>query len=381
MDRRTVFTALGLAGMAALAACSERDVMDPAAGGPAPAFAVGRNDPGAVYVLSNSPAGNAVIRVARSARGELGDVTMFPTGGTGTGGGLGSQGAVVLSENQRWLFAVDAGSNELAVFRIEGDGVELTDHVASGGQMPISVTFRAGLVYVLNAGGAGNISGFTLSPQGQLTPLAGSTQPLSGAGTGGAQIEFTPDARQLVVTEKATNLILTYDVGPNGVASGPTTHPSAGATPFGFAFQGRDRLIVSEAFGGAPDASSLSSYVLNGGLSVVSAVVPTTETAACWVAVSKNGRFAYTTNTGSNSVTGYAIAQDGSLSILNADGVTAVTGPVPIDMDFSENGRFLYVLNAGDGSISAYAFESDGSLFPIGGATGLPAGSAGLAAR
>jgi DNA-binding beta-propeller fold protein YncE len=381
MNRRSGWAALGVLGVA-LAGCSEMGVLDPAE--PlAPEFAVGRNDPGAVYVLSNAATGNAVLRFDRSAQGALGTMTSFPTGGTGTGAGLGSQGAVVLSENERWLFAVDAGSNELAVFRIEGNGLELTDHVPSGGEMPISVTFRAGVAYVLNAGGAGNITGFTLSAQGQLTPLAGSTQPLSGAATGGAQVEFTPDARQLVVTEKATNLILTYDVDASGVASAPTSHASSGMTPFGFAFMGRDRLIVSEAFGGAPDASALSSYVLGGGFTPVSASVATTETAACWVAVSKNGRFAYTTNTGSGSVTGYAIAQDGSLTILDADGVTGSTGAgsSPIDLDFSDNGRFLYVLNAGTQTISAFALESDGSLFPIGGASGLPMGAAGLTAR
>ena len=47
--------------------------------------------PGAVYVLSNQVDGNAVIAFPRSADGTLAAPTPFTTGGTGTGGGLGSQ--------------------------------------------------------------------------------------------------------------------------------------------------------------------------------------------------------------------------------------------------------------------------------------------------
>lgn len=151
-----------------------------------------------------------------------------------------------------------------------------------------------------------------LSHRGDLAPIAGSIRPLSGAGTGPAQIEFNPEGNVLVVTEKNTNLILTYTVDDDGLASGPATHASAGMTPFGFAFGKRDHLIVSEAFGGAPNASAMSSYsVSSGAVTTVSASVATTEPAACWAVISNNGRFAYTTSTGSGSVTGYSVS-DGS---------------------------------------------------------------------
>jgi 6-phosphogluconolactonase (cycloisomerase 2 family) len=72
----------------------------------------------------------------------------------------------------------------------------------------------------------------------------------------------------------------------------------------------------------------VSSYLVsaNGALQVVSPAVPTTETAACWVVVTNDGRFAYTANAGSGSVSGLAIAFDGSLRLLDADGQTGVTG-------------------------------------------------------
>jgi 6-phosphogluconolactonase (cycloisomerase 2 family) len=97
--------------------------------------------------------------------------------------------------------------------------------------------------------------------------------------------------------------------------------------------------------------------------------------------VTKDGRFAYTTNTGSASISGYRIGHDGELSLLDADGVTGVTGAMPIDMALTRGSRFLYSLNSGDGTISGFRVQADGGLSPIGGASGLPAGANGLAAR
>src|SRR4029079_14381215 len=119
------------------------------------------------------------------------------------------------------------------------------------------------LLYVLNAGGSGNITGFNIGRHGTLTPISGSTRPLSGGATGPAQVQFSPDGDLLVVTEKTTNLIDTYTVDRHGIANGPTTHPSSGATPFGFAFSKRGTLIVSEAIGGTPGLSAVSSYDLD----------------------------------------------------------------------------------------------------------------------
>ena len=80
-------------------------------------------------------------------------------------------------------------------------------------------------------------------------------------------MSFDPRGGTLVVTEKATNLIDTYEVdGETGLATGPNPQASAGTTPFGFAFDRRGHLIVSEAFGGAADQSAVSSYEVDDGL-------------------------------------------------------------------------------------------------------------------
>ena len=339
--------------------------------------------PGAVFTLTNETAGNSVAVFERSADGTLVAAGEFDTGGLGSGGGLGSQGAVILSQNNRFLFAVNAGSDDISAFRIEAGVLALTDKVSSGGDRPISLTTSGNLLYALNAGGSGNISGFTISNEGQLSPLVGSTRSLSSAASGPAQVEFSPNGRLLVVTEKATNVISTYTVEKNGLASGPNIQASAGATPFGFAFDRQGDLIVSEAFGGNAGVSAVSSYDVSGGgdLDVITASAGSNQTAACWIVVTNDGRFTYTTNTGSGSISGYSIGSDGSLTLLDADGRTGVTGDgsSPIDMSLSVNSRYLYTLNTGTHTISAFEVESDGSLTPIPGVGGLPGPSVGLA--
>lgn len=343
-------------------------------------------DPGAVYTMTNAANGNEVLMFARNPGGSLEPAGAYATGGLGSGAGLGSQGALVLSQDNRWLLVVNAGSSEISVFAVLPGGLQLADKVASGGSTPISVTVHRNQVYVLNAGDGGNITGFKLGSRGALRAIPGSTRYLSNAGVGDApgpaQISFSPDGQTLVVTEKASNQILTYHLDKR-IFDGPVLHASAGETPFGFAFAKRSTLIVSEAFGGAPGASTASSYNVAGHeVQLLDGPEPTFQTAACWVAVSKNGKYAYTTNTGSSSITGYRIGDSGELTLLNADGFTASTGDGsrPIDMAFSSNGRFLYAISGGSSTISGFVFRADGSLMPLG-AVDVPPGSLGLAAH
>jgi 6-phosphogluconolactonase (cycloisomerase 2 family) len=338
---------------------------------------------GAVYTLTNKAAGNAVAVFKRAADGTLTPSGEVATNGLGSGGGLGSQGALVLSKNDRWLYAVNAGSNDISVFAVKPEGLMLASKVNSGGVRPVSVTVRDDVLYVLNGGGSGNISGFRIGEHGALRPIAGSTQPLSGNATAPAQIEFNRDGDVLVVTEKATNKISLYPVHDD-VARAPLVRDSLGMTPFGFAFDKRDHLIVSEAFGGRPGLSALSSYDIEEhrhNLQTISASVGDTQTAACWVVVTRNGRYAYTSNTGSNTISGYSVDRHGRLALLSGGAKAGVTGAGPTDMALSGNSKFLYAITPGSGEIAAFRAEADGSLTALPGARGIPASTVGLAAH
>jgi 6-phosphogluconolactonase (cycloisomerase 2 family) len=95
------------------------------------------------------------------------------------------------------------------------------------------------------------------------------------------------------------------------------------------------------------------------------------------VAIDPAGRFAYTGNA-TGSISGFAVARDGELTALDADGLTA-TSPRPNDLAIA--GRHLYAINPLTGEITAYRILDDGSLAPMPGVGDLGPGLAGLAAR
>ena len=358
---RTLVLGVSVLAMLALAAAANASSSD--------------NSPGAVYTLTNSPAGNAVVAYNRAADGTLTPQGTFPTGGAGAGTGLGSQGAVVLSEDGRQLVAVNAGSNSVSLFSVRPGGLDLEATAPSGGIRPISVSVRGNLLYVVNAGGAGNISGLVVG-RDSLTPLAGSTQPLGAGSSGPAQVQFAPNGSSLVVTEKASSTIDVYPIGLDGRAGAPVVSQSSGGTPFGFDFDNRGHLLVSNASGSA------SSYSIAGGASVISGAVATHQGAPCWLVASKNGRYAYTANAGAGTISGFSVGEDGRLALLDPTGATGLlgAGSHPLDEAVSNNGRYLYNLTDGFHTISTFAIAEDGSL-TLAGSEPVPAGAAGLAAR
>lgn len=344
----------------------------------APTIVAAASEPGGVYTLTNSPAGNAVVAFDRAADGSLTFSGTFATGGLGTGASLASQGAVILSDNGRRLFAVNAGSSEISLFAVNPGGLALLDKVNSGGSNPVSLTVHQNLLFVLNAGAPAHINGFVVSSGGTLSSIAGSDQLLSAAAPGPAQVSFSPDGNVLFVTEKGTSVLDTYTVDAQGMTSGPIITPSSGTTPYGFGFDKRGHAIVSEATTGA-----VSSYAVadDGTVTVISpSVFATGQNAACWIAISKNGKFAYTANAASHTITGYRIRQNGSLALLDPGAVTAAPGGTPTDMDTSNNSKYLYVLNNGSHAINIYQIEADGNLTHVGDTPGLPAGSLSIAA-
>lgn len=332
-----------------------------------------------VYTLSNAVDGNSVLTFRRDARGELSAGPSYSTGGAGTGGGLGNQGALV--GNGKVLLAVNPGSDDLSLFAVRPWGLKLLDTISSGGVRPISVTMHDRLVYVLNAG-SDNIAGYWIGPFGRLHALPGSERGLSALGTDPAQVQFSPNGRALVVTEKATNKIVTFALDRFGRPDEMHVLDSAVPTPFGFDIARNGTVIVSEAAGGAPNASALSSYALRrtAELLVVSPGIGTTQTAACWVVITPDGRFAYATNTGSDTISTYRVRPNGTIALAEAIGGSTETGGAPTDADISRNGRYLHVLNSGTQSITTFRIGAHGELRQVGLIGGLPVGATGLAA-
>jgi len=341
---------------------------------------------GAVFTMTDDATANAVLAFARAANGSLTFVGSYPTGGVGSGGGesvLGSQASMTLSWNGRFLFVVNAGSDEVSSFRVEGSRLTLAGIAPSGGLLPVSVTEHDGLVYVLNAGGTGNISGFTVDEQGHISPLPGSTRPLSSATSGAAQVSFDRSGDLLAVTEKAANAIALYVVRHDGRTTGPSTIASSGSTPFGFAFTGHDVLVVSEAGGGPGGTSAVSSYDLDGQTAeVVSGSVPDGQRAACWLTVTRNGHQAFVANAASGDISTYALDRRGVLTLMAGAAGVLPQGGKPLDLALTSDERFVYDLDVGNHTLVAFARHPDGTLHPLGEqADGLPTQAVGIAAR
>jgi len=344
---------------------------------------------GAVFVMTNSADKNVVIAFKRAADGTLREGSQFATGGRGSGGNtdpLESQGSLTLSQDHSLLFAVNAGSGEVSVFRVGRSTLSLVDKVNSGGSEPNAVAQRGSLVYVLNVGGSSNVVGFTLD-HGKLAEIPESTRFLSTNNSEAASLSFSPDGRFLVVTERSTNDIDVFAVQPDGRLSPIVLNPSAGPGVFSVTFAPNDTALVSETGpSGVANGSAISSYAVlaNGTLSAVSTSVPTFGAANCWNATTPDGRFVYVSNAGSATISGFAIGGSGALTPLPGTVLGAnPRGATNLDIAVSSDGKFLYTLNSGNGTIGIFAIQKDGTLVSVGSIEGITpnAGFNGIAAN
>jgi 6-phosphogluconolactonase len=347
------------------------------------------NRAGVVYVMTNQAAANSIIVFQRNESGRLRKVQEVPTGGLGSGGTgdpLGSQGSLILSGDGRLLFAVNAGSNELSLLAVTEDGLRLIDKVPSGGTQPVSIAVHRDLVFVLNAGGSPNITGFFLTPFGRLRKIAHGSQVLpSGSNAGPGEVLFSPDGESLLVTEKTTGQVDIFHLTSEGRINDVTSRPSNGATPFGFAFASGNTMVVTEAAGGATGASSVSSYRINddgddAALSTVSGSLANGQTATCWIAITRNKRLAFTANAGSGTISSFVVTRGGRLGLLAPVAANLGPGFGPTDLDLSADDKFLYALSTNTGAVAGFEVR-EGNLKQVEQIEGLPLSIQGIAVR
>lgn len=337
---------------------------------------------GAAYTMTNAPVDNQVVVFSRDDDGLLTRTDAVSTGGKGSGGGvdpLGSQGALILvgqdDSHHGWrrhhgkgrdsalLLAVNAGSNDVSVFRAGRHGIRLLDRTGSGGSFPVSLTVSGNRMYVLNNGAPANITGFRLGERGKLSQLPNSTR-LLGDGSYG-QVAFGPQGKSLIVADKANNRLLVYPVNQHGIPSAmPVITPSSGPVPFGVDFDRRGHLLVVEA-----GSNAVSSYDIarDGQLQIISASVPNGQIATCWIVVNQHGDV-ITTNPGTNSLSSFHVdAGTGEVTLTNG---AAGSGDAPLDIDVTANGRFAYAVDPANGGVDMFRIERDGSLTGLGNVSG-----------
>jgi 6-phosphogluconolactonase len=274
----------------------------------------------------------------------------------------------------------NAATDDLSVFTVATDGsIELRDRVHTGAA-PKSVAERGGLVVVLNTGEPG-LASFRLDAEG-IEAVEGGDQALEASHADPAQVAFSPDGSMVVITERATDSIVTYQVTSNGTFGDSSTIASEGPTPYGFAFTSDGTLVVTEAFRAEKGAAAASSYAIEeGSLAPRTSSVGNGRSEICWAAITPDDRFAFATNFADGAVSRFAIASDGSLSLDDATaGISEDGMPGLRDEDLTSDGRFLYAIDADGGRVYGWSVDAEGSLEPVGSWGGLPATVAGLAA-
>lgn len=319
---------------------------------------------GAVYTSTNGTSGNAVVAYARNEAGQLTRIGSFNTGGLGFGTGtdpLGSQFPVILSEDHRNLFVVNAGSNDVTVFDVQRDGgLVLRRRIDSRGSTPVSLAEHDGRLYVLNQG-----------DNSVAELLGGSHQSLPAGAAGASTIRV--EGRTLIVSERTTNRLDLFPLDDFGRIGLPTTVASNGGTPFGLDVGRGGLTLVSEA---GPNA--VSSYrLLDLTFRLEDGSVPSNGKATCWVRLSPDGRFAVTANAASASMTAFQVDPNGTLHQTAIGTLPAGSGP--LDVDVTQDSRFVYAVEANAQGIGAFQIGGDGHLTPLPGATGV-GGTEGLAA-
>ena len=333
----------------------------------------------AVFVQTNDPNGNSIAVYSQNENGTLAYTATYPTGGKGGRAAgaavdpLASQSSLVYDREHHLLLAPNAGSNTVSVFSVRGDRLHLNQILASGGPFPASIAVHDNLAFVLDAGLAGYVQGYRIAG-GRLHPIAGSWRSLGLANSNPpaflqspAQVGFTPNGRDLVITMKGNNRgsVDVFGVSDDGQLSNAPTATSVGGNAFAFVFDSEGRLvIVNAAFG------NLSTYAVNnnGSLSLVSAGASDRQIAACWVA-RVDGNY-YAANAGSGSLSQYTINENGTVVLGTSPAATGIPGAV----DMAVSGHFLYAQSGGSGSVKAFSVSEGGALSPIGSWT-VPDGS------
>jgi len=318
---------------------------------------------------------------------------------------------LIVSKDQQFVFAVNAGSESISSFRINDDfsltpaSLDVSTQGASGAQNPVSLTQFEDILYVVNTGNFvdengveldtlpadrnrvnASILGFRIGDDGSLTEIAGSE--LTTVGNNAGSIEFSSSGEFLYITERRTNNIVSVTLDEDDIPivydseeARATDIASITAQPFGtdlYPTANGDILLVSEGNNGAPGLSGLSSYLIeeNGaltGISLSSGVegdpLATGFTFGCWVEFveTPNGDFAYVSNTPDGVITSFSVGDEGGLTLLES-----LAGSAGIEGDDTQNGGgvldaeitypFLYQVVNNDSRIAQFRINEDGSL-------------------
>lgn len=390
----TAFLCVALFGFVALTSAIAGDRDDDSA---SDSNGRGRRSVETIYVQTNDPRPNrnAILAYRHRRDGSLELVGRFPTRGTGTFNPTDRLGPddhdqeIIISPDKRFLFTINQGSNTVAVFNIESNGV-LT-HVngspfRSGGNGPVSLGLAGDTLYVVNQNEntpfpsiddpadrrLPNYSAFQVSSTGRLTRIPSATFTLEKGDTP-TQALISPNGKHLfgnrffavpyaptlpAFVPPRSSLLDSFRIQSSGDLLPAPGSPKAltdGAAPFPPVFmeqEGRYSLGLQVhpteriLYVGYLLGFKLAVYKYNnaGRLTFVTAtnlVEPSDRTEGplglgiCWIVINKDRTRAYVSNAISNSI-----------SVLNIEDplapVLMQSVPLKLESDAPQGGLFAF---------------------------------------
>jgi 6-phosphogluconolactonase (cycloisomerase 2 family) len=136
-----------------------------------------------------------------------------------------------------------------------------------------------------------------------------------------------------------------------GAGSPATPMGASGTVGFSWNHKG-DRLFVSNFRG-----SALITFAVDRTSAAIKQMgqpVGDDQTAACWTAITRDGKTLYVANFVSNSVSAYDVHSDGKLTLLGSVPRRGATDKDTKDLEVSPDGKFLYAIGSGKRQISAF---------------------------
>jgi len=250
---------------------------------------------------------------------------------------------------------VNNGSNTVAVYRRQGDGLKFEKLVTTT-SAPVSIDFGNEHMYVAGATTVDSfvINGNTVGWRDGTTTLQLAT---GGVPPGGSTAQVAVlDSRRLLVTLKADPDPGTVDIVAleDGTVSDsiPTavSAPAGTLTPFGFSVYPDGTAVITLAH------SNQDGLFRNGAFTTV---IAAGQSAPCWM--TRAGKYLFTANTGSKTIS-RLIATGNNIFVDSAVAANVAAGGSPSDIDSDHGVLGVIDRGAGQAHLSLFTYNAFGEL-------------------
>jgi len=366
-----------------------------------PAWSAGVTD--IIWLESNSTAGNSILAFKNNGSGSPTFLGSTPAGGIGVFdstfalGPFDSDQNLLVSPDGTLLFAVNSGSNSIAVFHITPDGLQAVEGspFSSGGSDPVSLGLKGDILTVVNkdqdpAQNANlvqpNYTTFRVWPNGQLTAVEHSTVSVA-YGSSPSQALIASRAPVVFGADFLGGLLQSLRIDedgrlrqnlPQALPDFVFTGQTGGHQPLGMRTHPNLRILYVDI---TPISEiAVYRYDERGRLFFVG-TVSDSGTAPCWTVVNHTGTRLYATNTGDNSIAVYDLTDPLNPVEIQHFVMAATTGAA-FSTVIDDSDEWIYVSSEQSGATAttaANAFHtlkvnSDGTLTEPFSPTVLPIG-------